>query len=625
MSEHAIAQPQKTNVPQAGTMRAGALEHRAVNQPEPTTLPGRLFDAVSSTFMEPRFAHDFSRVQLRTKQPMVQRLSWNERDASAPAIAGPTVWEAPTLEPTAEPAGLTTEATPTSAPAEPTMELATPGETPAPGLLVEDSVDELAPGQMRRSDFLAQLRAEVTRTAEAAMAGTGRTTADCPYLGSWFGYYSLRDSAHIERAIHRYAPDTRSATSPREYISIITRRVRRSVETWVRTGEITGVPEGIPTSLPGEVPTESGEGAVTATGPVMLKKREGVARATDDPQAIQAQLGEGHPLDGGVRSRMESAFGMDFSHVRTHTDITASMISNRLNARAFTVGEHVAFGSDEYRPGTMLGDALIAHELAHVVQQSGASESVAPMEMGSGGYDALEKDADKTAVSAITSLWGETTANLSEVTENAIPRLRSGLRLQRCSKKSSSGGSSTTPTLTYSVVSGPSATDCGGFRWGVKWSVKNATSSTNGWVAQKVELMRDVKDCSTPPNAVPYSAGKGLNPAWCPLWEAWQVRGGSVFVGKSTSPHQADTYGARPIGDSTKGNVQVKGTAEYYDGLTLPSSFTVTNAAPTWALPATKTQPTLSGGTGAIDHSLKATWDCCTSVKTTTITTSSPP
>ena len=58
-----------------------------------------------------------------------------------------------------------------------------------------------------------------------------------------------------------------------------------------------------------------------------------------------------------------------------------------------------------------------------------------------------------------------------------------------------------------------------------------------------------------------------------------------------------DTYGSSIIPD-TKGTMTVTGAAEFYEGLTLPASFTVTNAAPTWILPATKTAPTLTGGTG---------------------------
>jgi hypothetical protein len=69
---------------------------------------------------------------------------------------------------------------------------------------------------------------------------------------------------------------------------------------------------------------------------------------------------------------MSSAFGYDFSGVRVHTGTKAASVATELNARAFTVGRDIAFGAGEYQPGTPIGDALIAHELAHVVQQGGA-------------------------------------------------------------------------------------------------------------------------------------------------------------------------------------------------------------------------------------------------------------
>jgi hypothetical protein len=162
-------------------------------------------------------------------------------------------------------------------------------------------------------------------------------------------------------------------------------------------------------------------------------------------------------------------------------------------------------------------------------------------------------------------------------------------------------------------------TDCGGFNWQIGWTVKNAGSSTNGVIVQNVEVVRDVKDCSD--KTVPYS-GKGLDPSWYPIWEAWYVNAGQVTpaVGKVN-----DIYGQQVIGNNTKGSVTVRGTAEYYDGATLPSSFTVTNKPPAWSLPVTTTKPTIPGGTGPVDHTLTATWDCCSTDKTTKPVTSTPP
>jgi hypothetical protein len=128
---------------------------------------------------------------------------------------------------------------------------------------------------------------------------------------------------------------------------------------------------------------------------------------------------------------METAFGRDFSDVRVHTDEQASQFASGLDARAFTIGRDVAFGSGEYQPGSPIGDALIAHELAHVAQQGGATAG--PMTKGDDAeYGALEEDADLSAVEAVTSIWGRTSGAITDIGQRALPTLRSGLRLQRC-------------------------------------------------------------------------------------------------------------------------------------------------------------------------------------------------
>jgi hypothetical protein len=67
---------------------------------------------------------------------------------------------------------------------------------------------------------------------------------------------------------------------------------------------------------------------------------------------------------------MESHFGHDFSHVRVHTDERASASASAIGSPAYTVGRHVAFGAGSYAPETGAGRRLLAHELAHVVQQA---------------------------------------------------------------------------------------------------------------------------------------------------------------------------------------------------------------------------------------------------------------
>jgi outer membrane protein OmpA-like peptidoglycan-associated protein len=81
----------------------------------------------------------------------------------------------------------------------------------------------------------------------------------------------------------------------------------------------------------------------------------------------------GQPLDVATRSFMEPRFGQDFSSVRVHTDAKAAESARAVNAMAYTVGRDVVFGEGNYRPGNGLGRKLLAHELAHVVQQKGAA------------------------------------------------------------------------------------------------------------------------------------------------------------------------------------------------------------------------------------------------------------
>ena len=80
-------------------------------------------------------------------------------------------------------------------------------------------------------------------------------------------------------------------------------------------------------------------------------------------------LGSGEPLDPATRSSFEPGFGADFSGVRIHSDGEAAKSARDLNARAYTVGSDVVFAEGEYQPHSSGGKRLLAHELAHVVQQ----------------------------------------------------------------------------------------------------------------------------------------------------------------------------------------------------------------------------------------------------------------
>ncbi len=302
-------------------------------------------------------------------------------------------------------------------------------------LIVEDDVETVGAGQMKKSEFLTALRTEVCKVTKEALTGTQWSEAGCTDIDPWFGYYAGQRASHVDQAARRYVGQAGAVTNARDYIPLIGERVRQAVGHWAKTGRITGVPAGVP-MLPGMGGQPSLAGiqtalsTATATGAVLPKANSGGLRQDADPQMLRAELGDGRPLSGEVQSRMGSAFGQDFSNVRLHTDTKAERISADLNARAFTVGDHIAFGSGEYQPGTLVGDAIIAHELAHVVQQGVGSAGV--MQKGEGSYGALEEDADKTAVGIVSDLYPEIRKGLGGVTHNTVPRLRSGLQLQRC-------------------------------------------------------------------------------------------------------------------------------------------------------------------------------------------------
>ena len=318
-----------------------------------------------------------------------------------------------------------------------------PAPEPAPmsrTLLVDDDAAEPAPGQMRKGQFLAQLRNAICVAADDMLAQAGRSTSGCPYIEQWFGVLAHRSAPFIERMARRYAPGTEGAASAADVIPPIVERVRQGVAVWVQTGRVTGVPAGL--SLTDAADPDASDGVSSASAAPVQRKARGDARsapAPSSPRALQSHLGVGRALDASVRGRMESAFGADFSSVRVHSDSTASNLSGALGARAFTVGEHVAFDAGEYRPGTLVGDALIAHELAHVVQQGAASQAegeapaVRPVAGGETSPEAaFEEDADRSALGAVASLWRGARGALGDLARKAAPRLRSGVQLQRC-------------------------------------------------------------------------------------------------------------------------------------------------------------------------------------------------
>ncbi|WP_437993244.1 eCIS core domain-containing protein [Sorangium sp. So ce145] len=142
-------------------------------------------------------------------------------------------------------------------------------------------------------------------------------------------------------------------------------------------------------------------GAQTASPLRSVHEGEGFAA----PPVVQEVLrSPGQPLDAATRAFMEPRFGHDFSSVRVHADARAAESAAAIDALAYTAGSNIVLGKGQFRPDTRHGRSLLAHELAHVVQQSRAPRGVSLdwREVGP-KHTAAEREADHVAGSLLDS------------------------------------------------------------------------------------------------------------------------------------------------------------------------------------------------------------------------------
>jgi Domain of unknown function (DUF4157) len=108
----------------------------------------------------------------------------------------------------------------------------------------------------------------------------------------------------------------------------------------------------------------------------MMQREQERETALTSVQEVLSSSGQ--PLDAETQNFMGARFGHDFSNVRVHTDERAGESAQAVNALAYTVGSDVVFDGGEYMPETETGRHLLAHELAHVVQQSRGGDHAPP-------------------------------------------------------------------------------------------------------------------------------------------------------------------------------------------------------------------------------------------------------
>jgi hypothetical protein len=133
------------------------------------------------------------------------------------------------------------------------------------------------------------------------------------------------------------------------------------------------------------------------TSGVGLRDSSGFPAAEEAPPIVHEVLASSsQPLGRSTATDMSRRFGYDFSRVRVHTDARAAESARAVNAHAYTVGGHIAFGSGRYAPGSSEGQKLLAHELVHVVQQSGGATATVQRQPASPAK-APEKPEEKRA------------------------------------------------------------------------------------------------------------------------------------------------------------------------------------------------------------------------------------
>jgi hypothetical protein len=139
-----------------------------------------------------------------------------------------------------------------------------------------------------------------------------------------------------------------------------------------------------------------------------LQRKAGTPQAARQPGAMapsivhEALRSSGQPLDGTTRRFMESRFDFDFGDVRVHADAQAARSAGAVGASAYAVGRDVVFGAGQYAPNTQKGRGILAHELAHVVQQNPTSGNVFQGGLTIGPSDgAAEREAQGVSASIV--------------------------------------------------------------------------------------------------------------------------------------------------------------------------------------------------------------------------------
>jgi hypothetical protein len=220
------------------------------------------------------------------------------------------------------------------------------------------------------------------------------------------------------------------------------------------------------------------------SGATLQRWAAGPAAPAVAPSIVHEVLrSPGQPLDSQTRAFFEPRFGHDFSRVRIHTGARAAESALAVNALAYTLGNTIVFGPERDAPEGPMGRRLLAHELAHVVQQNGAT---------SGGISVLapNRNAEQEA------------GNASRSVGNAqMPEIRQRISSVQLSRATANGGTPPPPGsakdgggAASSVppnVSGTKPTASGGKPQRLRFDILGADIPLTDFLAKEAHLSRD--------------------------------------------------------------------------------------------------------------------------------------
>jgi len=307
-----------------------------------------------------------------------------------------------------------------------------PAAAPTESIVEDSAPDPIAPTQLRKSAFIGQVRAAVTDQVGPLISLTPMGATFTEQLDEQTAKYSAMAATALEREVRRSVPGAAATPSAPDMVNAVARDTVNQAQSQLN-----------PFS-DADAESDTGTTTVDASMRIDFKPKDGGAAPKGEASSTRAALGSGRPLDSGIAGQVGGLYGADLSGVRIHTDECAAGMADSMGARAFTVGSDIAFAPGEYQPGTLVGDALLAHELAHAVQQGSGTQLKA--EDGSHDDAGDEEEADVAAASAVMSSRG-IAGSLSALAGRVTPSLRAGLRVQRCNKAKPQCGGPVNPRL----------------------------------------------------------------------------------------------------------------------------------------------------------------------------------